>query len=280
MEYILRYLKARVLATCLIALLGAAAVGAYDYTGFKWPGTTTQYSVNVASCTSVMNPTAFLADVQASGTAWHDQTNANFEFMYGGTTAIAAVQGDNASIVFCTTTPDASGYIAETHCFADGNGALVDCDTWLHLGNAVYTTSDQSCLEVVTLDIMTHEFGHWLALNHSADPNATMASGITACSTKDRTLYSDDINAIESVYGLREAPPPPPPPPPTACVTDGVTYALGAQLSFTGGNGPAAAWQAARTAEGWTLINKTKLKNLTTVVMKCGPIDGFSVRAS
>lgn len=269
----------RLRLTLALALLASAVTAAYDYTGYRWAGTVMTYEVNLDSCTTpTLLRAAVLADVQAAAFAWTEQTNANFAFTYGGTTTRSGLVADGANTVFCTLDADGSGYLAETHSWAGGDGMLYDADIWLHLGNHPYNTSNQVCsVGIFVLDIMAHEFGHTLALNHASDLNATMYSPTSTCSTKERTLYTDDIVAIEAVYGVRVQPPPVPPPV-SVCVTDGVTYPLGSLLPFTGNNGQANQWLTARQAEGWVLVSHDSSKGTSTLVVRCGLIDLHSVQ--
>lgn len=59
------------------------------------------------------------------------------------------------------------------------------------------------------------------------------------------------------------------PPPPPVCVTNGATYSAGAFISGTFKNGDADLVIATRTAEGWVLLSRKKLKNLTTLTFQC-----------
>ena len=62
-----------------------------------------------------------------------------------------------------------------------------------------------------------------------------------------------------------------PTPPATTCTLNGVTYALGAEVTITMKTRQAEDWLAARLASGWTLVRRTKLsQNRTTVTVKCG----------
>ena len=268
------------LALFLLVLLALPTTPrAYEYTGYRWAGTSAAYYVNLDSCTTGNLVRAdLLRDVQTAAFAWTDQTNANFQFVYAGTTSLTGINPDGVNTVFCTTDADGSGYLAEARSWAGGDGFLFDVDLWLHLGNHPYLTSDQPCTYAIfVLDILIHEFGHALALNHSTDVNATMFSPTSTCSTKERTLYSDDILAIESVYGLR-VPPVPIPLPAISCLTAGITYPLGAPLSFTGKTGAASQWLTARQAEGWILVSRTAAKGQTTVAVQCGLTDLHSVQ--
>ena len=63
--------------------------------------------------------------------------------------------------------------------------------------------------------------------------------------------------------------PPPLPPPPSGCLTGGTLAPIGSTLTHTMKNGEADPFILARRAEGWTLLSRRKVKNLTTVMMEC-----------
>src|SRR4030095_6058776 len=58
--------------------------------------------------------------------------------------------------------------------------------------------------------------------------------------------------------------------PPAQCTYNGGSYATGATLSITMKNGVVDTWLAARAAEGWVLVSRTKARSQTTVTVRCG----------
>jgi len=58
--------------------------------------------------------------------------------------------------------------------------------------------------------------------------------------------------------------------PPAQCTYNGGSYATGATLSITMKNGVIDTWLAARAAEGWVLVSRTKARSQTTVTVRCG----------
>src|SRR5688572_9917800 len=71
------------------------------------------------------------------------------------------------------------------------------------------------------------------------------------------------------VDGFGCALPPPPPPPPSGCMTGGTLAPIGSTFTHTMKNGEADPFILARKAEGWVLLSRRKVKNLTTVTMEC-----------
>jgi len=261
-----------------LALLCPSLASAYTYNGHRWPSNQVPFYVNVDSCTGPSSVTTtliaadVLTDIQTAAFAWHDQTNANLSFVYAGTTTVTGFVPDGSVTVFCVPEPDFSGFVGQIYWWFGGDGNLFDFDIAIETGNYPYITSNEACdgASVYVLDVAIHEFGHGLSLGHSADVNATMYQGTVPCATKDRTLYSDDIAAIEAVYGLR-TPPDVPPPALVSCTTGGVVYPIGSFLSSGSlRNGAANGWLTARLAEGWVLYSTDKSKGFSTLVVVCG----------
>jgi hypothetical protein len=99
------------------------------------------------------------------------------------------------------------------------------------------------------------------ALTLAAGPNSFTVRAVDAAG-----------NAVTQAITLtyQAPPPPPPPPPPSTCTLNGVSYALGAQVTQTMKNGDVDTWLSQRYTAGWTLVRRTKSKSQTTVTVKCG----------
>jgi hypothetical protein len=50
-------------------------------------------------------------------------------------------------------------------------------------------------------DVTVHEFDHAIGITHSGVAGATMYPSTSSCSQAWRTLASDDIAAVRSIYG-------------------------------------------------------------------------------
>lgn len=204
-------------------LLFVKSSNAYVPLGSIWTAKSMTYLVNTSSMTTITAAPA-LADLQMAASAWTTQTGANWSFVYGGTTAITGFRNDGSNVVFFTQdTNGASGdtYLAFTTCWWSGS-TMLDCDIKFREAAAIIYTTDQICDPTAgfnggyyLLDMATHEFGHALGLLHTDVVDATMHIGIGACDTRDRTLESDDIAGIQSLYGLIATPGPSPSPSPT-----------------------------------------------------------------
>lgn len=134
--------------------------------------------------------TASIAFTQVEEVACHEA-----EYNSGGT---------NANILlFQDTRWDYTGVennLAKTTVtFNDETGEILDADIEFNHANNNFTISDM----VIDYDlqaIMTHEIGHMIGIDHSADFSATMYAGYEAGTTDQRTLELDDVLAVCEAY--------------------------------------------------------------------------------
>jgi hypothetical protein len=96
--------------------------------------------------------------------------------------------------------PDERFVIARTSITFDPNtGAIFDADIEINSFDNEFSTDDT----VVTTDlqaVLTHEVGHFIGLDHSLFENATMQANYDLFNLGARTLSSDDIAGICSIY--------------------------------------------------------------------------------
>jgi hypothetical protein len=96
--------------------------------------------------------------------------------------------------------PDERFVIARTSITFDPNtGAIFDADIEINSFDNEFSTSD----DVITTDlqaVLTHEVGHFLGLDHSTFANATMQANYDLSNLGARTLSSDDVAGICSIY--------------------------------------------------------------------------------
>jgi len=231
-----RQIAALVAAVAVAIVVGSAAPRAYT-TYSRWASPTAVVYINPANRDGLSDD-AVIAALQAAMDDWTTQGHSPFTFSYGGRVNDTAARFDNRNVVLFRNESN-SGMIAGTYSWTDASNRLLDSDTIIYdAAGYTFYASDGSCNAslgngVYLHDLTTHEFGHMLGLQHSSDPSATMASGYATCSTTQRTLESDDIAGIQSLYGTSSAPPPPPP---TSTVSpDGTTVPTASQIVDTVG---------------------------------------------
>jgi MYXO-CTERM domain-containing protein len=94
---------------------------------------------------------------------------------------------------------DAAALAVTTVSFNEDTAEIYDVDVELLSSVADFTTSDES-VNVDLASVVTHEAGHFLGLDHSLAPGATMASGYVPGSTAQRTLSEDDEAGVCAIY--------------------------------------------------------------------------------
>lgn len=78
-------------------------------------------------------------------------------------------------------------------------GEIFDADLELNFAFNELTVGDDDVVYDLA-SIVTHEIGHFIGLDHSADPLATMFAGYEEGSTIQRTLEDDDIAGVCAAY--------------------------------------------------------------------------------
>jgi len=100
--------------------------------------------------------------------------------------------------------PDERFVIARTSITFDPNtGAIFDADIEINSFDNEFSTGET----LVTTDlqaVLTHEVGHFLGLDHSTFENATMQANYDLSNLGARTLSSDDVAGICSIYAPAE----------------------------------------------------------------------------
>ena len=86
------------------------------------------------------------------------------------------------------------------------SGRLLDADIELNSDLFDFTVTGEPGVSDLQA-VLTHEVGHALGVDHSDVPGSTMAARTVGSSARDlRTLHSDDVDAICSVYPPAEPP--------------------------------------------------------------------------
>lgn len=134
----------------------------------------------------------------------------------------------NASSFF----PFGSGIVAITPVWFFSNGSISDADI-LFNGSQFSFTTDASSSSMDVEDVVAHELGHMLGLDHSGVVGSTMYPFVSGNVTAHRSLSSDDMG------GLRDAYP------------SGTHASLtGSILRLSDSSGVAGAWVVARDSTG------------------------------
>jgi hypothetical protein len=190
------------LATAAFGVLFCAAssrVVGYSSVGHTWGASQVYYYVNPQS--SSLSASQVISGVQQAAAVWSQQTKANLQLVYGGTTGGSSLAMDYKNQVFFRNA--SPGYAGETYWWYDGSGRLVDFDIALYEGGNRFYTGGSGCsgTGIYLEDLVVHEFGHGIGMGHSDVPGATMAAWMPSyCDMTQMTLESDDIAGIEALY--------------------------------------------------------------------------------
>jgi len=153
----------------------------------------------------------------ASFAAWQSLTTASVSFKQGQVTFETARPGDDGINLLTTNTlptdlPSgvlaitassvylAPGFDPNSQRTIDFAGQIVEADI-LFNSTVSFSTSTTSVPDRIDLQsVATHEIGHFLGLDHSPLPSATMFWSVAPGYIYPRTLSSDDIAAISILY--------------------------------------------------------------------------------
>jgi len=185
----MKYCKRTLIGTLLLTIFLINIVvpaSAYSYSGYMWKS----HHPYIQKGSTI--PSSWSSALTASTNTW-DNAGANFSFHWGQT----AVNKLNYKSFYPTSTlgitfpvPNADGYLGS--CYTNFNS------------NVVWSTSGESGKFDVQ-NVATHELGHWLNLldlYDSGSTEKTMYGYTSTGETKQRTLESDDIAGIKSIYGV------------------------------------------------------------------------------
>jgi len=223
------------LVVCLVAVaFGITSQGLRAYSTFgKWATASVPIYVNPQNAD--VSSSAAEAAVQAGMNVWNSQANANFKYVYAGRVGDTTTGYDNRNVVIFRDASNGAA-IASTYSWSVGD-QIVDADVIFWDQAFTFFTGTSGCSGGAYIeDVATHELGHALGLLHSDDPSATMYAVYPYCSQELRTLATDDISGIQSLYGTgtgtriaNSAP--------TVTISspaNGSSYSDGAVISFTG----------------------------------------------
>jgi hypothetical protein len=83
--------------------------------------------------------------------------------------------------------------------FDADTGEIFDADIEINQAYNEFTVGDDRVVYDLE-SVLTHEIGHFLGLDHSPDPVATMNAGYEEGSTELRTLAADDVAGLCTIY--------------------------------------------------------------------------------
>lgn len=186
---------------------GVVMASAYNNTGYKWSGPSATYYIQSAFASS------FKTAMKSSDATW-DSAGSVFRFTYGGTTTrnpniwSTSYTYDGYSDIGYYYNP-ASTAVAATSEWGTGS-TITEVDTTFNTYWGLTTVGVAGSYDVQST--MTHEFGHWLKLDHVTSSSSPSYCGTTSLATMCKNFYSlgdtyfrtlntDDKNGIKAIYG-------------------------------------------------------------------------------
>ncbi len=152
--------------------------------------------------------------IHKSFQAWSKPTCSELSFEYNGLTnetSIGYYDGPDASrkvnmVLWQDETWPYGSFSAvalTTVTFSTTTGQIVDAD--IEMNGATFQFSNTDNPKGSDVDIqntLTHEVGHFIGLDHSNDPNATMYPTAPPLELSKRVLHEDDIKGLCHMYPL------------------------------------------------------------------------------
>ena len=200
-----RHLLFLVLPVLLVAWQPVSAhVRITTFTGSmpRWIETVIPYSISEDGASQIPNGSEFVA-VQAAFETWEAVESAAVDFQYQGTTPQSGVGLDGLNLV---TFDDDSGLLGSTTLaatfsfFRRSGGELPfdESDIAFNPAHALTTSGESGRFDIQ--NIVTHEVGHLLGLDHSGLISSVMAPFAVINQVDQRTLSYDDIAGISGIY--------------------------------------------------------------------------------
>ena len=201
----------RFLALALACGLGFSAADAYvririNGKNLEWTNPNITWRMNTAGSDNISDGSHEPAIEHAFQT-WEDVLSSSINFTRGadttsvdpsGASSIVAFDENNSSGYF----PSGSGIVAITPIsFNTSTGAILDADI-LFNGLQFSFSTDKTPGTFDVQDVLTHEIGHFVGLDHSPEVSGTMWPYVTSGQWLHRSLTADDaagVTAISSV---------------------------------------------------------------------------------
>ena len=187
-------------ATPHLDALSATMQAAGSHHQWASPHADATYYINPNSTqfTSPAAVTQLRNAINAAAGQWSTVTTADFALHDGGaTTATATGYNGVNEILFMHKGPTERAAAAEVWYTADLT--IVEADIWINDDYRWNVRGQPAADEVDLQSALTHEFGHWLILNHTAQTDSVMYPRLATGVVK-RTLGDEDIAGISAIY--------------------------------------------------------------------------------
>jgi len=191
-----------------------------------WPTRNLSYILNEEGCASVPLPET-LGAIKRSFFSWASPSCTDLSFSFGGKesvqkTNLTLAEGERSDqrnlivwrnrewpppgVTDATVTKDMPAVTSVI--YEENTGIILDADMDLNGHDFSWTVTDDTTAASTDIqNILTHEIGHFLGLDHSPDQETTMYAKTGAGEMKKRTLAQDDIDGLCFIYPFGQATP-------------------------------------------------------------------------
>jgi len=191
--------------------------------GVSWPERSVEYLVHEEGSKDhpsmgAQISTELLTTVEQSFTAWSTLDCAEFEFVYAGPTSVRDVGysealGENNINIVMWTNPwpnvySPSAYALTSVTYDPSTGRIADADIEVNDEFWDYSIGPSNPETVDVQNMMTHEVGHFIGLDHTFDATTTMFGRADLGEISKRDLAQDDIDGMCAIYPAGDVPEP------------------------------------------------------------------------
>jgi len=185
----------------------------YDAVPVFWPRLTVGYYINEFG-SSYLHPDddtispELERDIVASFDTWNEPECSDFFLEYKGTTPFRGqwIDGNSASNINVFVFEDevwpyGRAVALTTLTYRKDDGRILDADIEMNGADYVFSTGESGA--VGTMDVrntLTHEVGHFIGLDHSANPDTTMYATAREGEVDKRDLHPGDIEGLCTIY--------------------------------------------------------------------------------
>jgi MYXO-CTERM domain-containing protein len=204
---------------CLVELQASAYTRAqhsqFPGTFLYWYKRTITYSIAKDSLKDFVSFSDVVGAVKRSFFSWASPSCTDISFIYGGvdstTTEFAKPDGKNLIVWHKDKWPPVDDPAitnempAVTTLKYNDKGIIAEADIDLNAVNFFWTTSDKPQTDIQ--NVMTHEIGHLLGLDHTEAQDSAMYSKTFNGETKKQKLSADDQDGVCFIYPFSDTTP-------------------------------------------------------------------------